>query len=129
MDETPEDKKERRRKYKRDWSRERSRERYKTDLEFRNRRNKHNAEVRKRAKEYLDHIRNSSACSSCGDKDHPWRLDFHHVDPKQKIKKVTGCQTIKTIQKEMKKCVLLCANCHRDHHYYNDNKPRFDTEE
>ena len=88
------------------------------------------ARRRQKAREYLESIRNSSTCSSCGDSEHPWRLDFHHIDPSQKKKKVSQCQSITSINEEMKKCVLLCANCHRDHHYYNDNKHKsIDKEE
>lgn len=50
----------------------------------------------------------------CGD-----ALDFHHIDPKQKdfslsVKGLT--RSWDKIQKEIDKCVLLCANCHREVH-------------
>ncbi len=46
-------------------------------------------------------------------------LDFHHINPEDKSfgiasKGVTlGWDVIK---EELDKCVLLCANCHREHH-------------
>ena len=32
--------------------------------------------------------------------------------------------TWKKIEKEMEKCILLCPNCHRWHHYTNGNNTR-----
>jgi len=45
--------------------------------------------------------------------------EFHHLDPKEKeagwVKlRLTSWENIK---KELDKCVLLCANCHRIRHY------------
>ena len=59
-----------------------------------------------------------TACAKCGES-RVHLLDFHHKDPKQKeftigkLKK--GSESI--IQKEIDKCICLCANCHRDFHY------------
>jgi hypothetical protein len=47
-------------------------------------------------------------------------LDFHHVDPKQKCFNVSrreiAAMKWDRVLKEMKKCVLLCCRCHREHH-------------
>ena len=46
-------------------------------------------------------------------------LDFHHVDPTQKKREVSILvrnSSIKTILKEISKCVVLCSNCHRKVH-------------
>lgn len=44
-------------------------------------------------------------------------LDFHHRDPEQKEDMVSrlayNCATIQRIMKEVNKCVVLCACCHR----------------
>jgi hypothetical protein len=58
-------------------------------------------------------------CATCGEK-HPACLDFHHSDPSLKEFSVAeavsrGLSRDKII-KEMAKCVVLCANCHRKHH-------------
>jgi len=61
------------------------------------------------------------ACSNCGE-NHPATLDFHHVnrdDPNKKhvntlIKNKCYAQAYKEIEE---KCIVLCANCHRIHHY------------
>jgi len=56
-------------------------------------------------------------CTKCGNKD-PDVLTFHHKNPK--TKKFTLCQSWqkawKTLLSEIKKCELLCANCHMKHH-------------
>jgi cytochrome c553 len=41
-------------------------------------------------------------------------LHFHHVDPstKELLLSAQIGQSLATLQKEAKKCVLVCANCH-----------------
>jgi ribosomal protein L30E len=56
-------------------------------------------------------------CEQCGET-RPWVLNFHHKDPEGKefcIKKINNYRWSK-IEKEVKKCSLLCANCHREKH-------------
>lgn len=56
-------------------------------------------------------------CKLCGYDKHPGVLEFHHVDPSQKSFGIgeDGCsRSWAKIQAELKKCVLLCANCHRE---------------
>lgn len=58
-------------------------------------------------------------CSSCGYSKCLAALDFHHLDPRQKdftISSVKNTQLTEDIYKELDKCVLLCANCHREVH-------------
>ena len=59
-------------------------------------------------------------CTKCGF-NHSAALDFHHVDPNTKLDSVTRLVTdgrYKAALEEVKKCVVLCANCHRIHHHY-----------
>lgn len=55
-------------------------------------------------------------CSVCPESD-PRCLDFHHKDPNDKTFGVSECIlrgfSIENIQKEIDKCSVLCANCHR----------------
>ena len=51
-------------------------------------------------------------CSQCGYNRCAAALDFHHVEPSKKIRRVWLPQS-----PERKKCVILCANCHRELHY------------
>lgn len=57
-------------------------------------------------------------CGECGEKDHRC-LDFHHIDPTQKIKSVRNMffrHGKEKAAQEIEKCTILCANCHRKHH-------------
>jgi hypothetical protein len=45
-------------------------------------------------------------------------LDFHHVDPSTKEFDFTKGQTYsyERQKREAEKCILICANCHRELH-------------
>lgn len=58
-------------------------------------------------------------CSECGYNDCIAAFDFHHKNPLEKdytIKNISSCGWEK-IEKEILKCILLCSNCHRKHHW------------
>ena len=66
-------------------------------------------------------------CTVCGYDKSSAALDFHHIDPSQKeatIHKIMGGGTgerpndinVARLKKELSKCIVLCANCHREHH-------------
>jgi hypothetical protein len=61
-------------------------------------------------------------CIICGYNKCPAALEFHHRDPSSKKYSVVKMWT-KGFKQEAKdeidKCDLLCANCHRETHYYN----------
>lgn len=57
-------------------------------------------------------------CAKCGET-RTYVLDFHHRDQEEKeftIGKLKKGST-NTIQKEIDKCICLCANCHREFHH------------
>ena len=58
-------------------------------------------------------------CNDCGCKSEYQEIfDFHHIDPKEKefsIAHIIHYGWAK-IEAELKKCVMLCANCHRIRH-------------
>ena len=56
-------------------------------------------------------------CKQCGYDKSIAALDFHHIDPstKESENKFSDMSREKAL-KEIKKCVLLCANCHREIH-------------
>jgi acetylornithine/succinyldiaminopimelate/putrescine aminotransferase len=63
----------------------------------------------------------SLSCSTCG-MSHPAVIDFHHIkkeDPeKQHVNNLIKNRRYAAAYKEIReKCVVLCANCHRIHHY------------
>lgn len=69
-------------------------------------------------RDYILDIKKNSKCAICGDS--RWYvLDFHHIKGKdftisEKVRE--GC-SLDTIKKEIEKCILVCANCHREIHY------------
>jgi len=57
-------------------------------------------------------------CAHCGYKGRPEALDHHHVNPSDKTIAVashwrTSYKQFEKMKKEWKKCIVLCANCHR----------------
>lgn len=61
-------------------------------------------------------------CSNCGDID-IFHLVFHHVDEKQKKNNISAILEKRwgDIEGEVKKCKLLCYNCHQETHFPNDS--------
>lgn len=58
-------------------------------------------------------------CNRCGYDKCLEAFDVHHKDPSKKdfAISVTGVtRSWEKIEKELSKCELLCANCHREHH-------------
>ena len=58
-------------------------------------------------------------CSSCGYNKCPAALDFHHhsTDKESEVTIVIKNYSKEKALKEAAKCILLCANCHRELHY------------
>ena len=70
---------------------------------------------------WLNDYKTTLQCSKCTE-NHPACIDFHHRDPNEKevnisqiVKKKGWCKD--RIMEEIKKCDVLCANCHRKLHY------------
>lgn len=62
----------------------------------------------------------SKGCSWCNEKE-SCCLDFHHTNPSTKEFSISVAVTlqnkgIKTILKEIDKCIIICSNCHRKLH-------------
>ena len=57
-------------------------------------------------------------CSMCGYSKCLDALEFHHVDPTTKKYDWNRLKMVSqsALEKELKKCVLVCANCHREIH-------------
>src|SRR5687767_8422871 len=73
---------------------------------------KHRTKIRSLLLEFLK----TKECIKCGEKD-PIVLEFDHLVPGKKFKSVSkmmsGHYSWRAIQKEIEKCQVLCANCHR----------------
>jgi hypothetical protein len=62
-------------------------------------------------------------CLICSESDMV-SLDFHHVDPAQKsfpLAEAYAYRTWSVILAEIKKCVIVCKNCHAKLHAHGDN--------
>jgi hypothetical protein len=74
-------------------------------------------ELVKAKKEWLKQQKRGQACNMCGFKFPPPLFHFHHTDPATKnglISKMTVSPSITfdQLRTEVKKCLLLCAECH-----------------
>lgn len=102
--------------YQRNWYRAK----YASNPDERQRVSQRNKRVRGRKKKWLAEFRATLACMHCGEA-HPACLDFHHKDSSQKRDAVANMfrqnLSLETIQAEIAKCEVLCANCHRKLHW------------
>lgn len=73
----------------------------------------------------VENLKSNLHCEKCGDS-RGYLLDFHHLDPQEKDKAISRLissnASNETIQNEIKKCIVLCANCHREFHYFEKNE-------
>ena len=55
-------------------------------------------------------------CSRCGYNKSPYALEFHHIKDKEQdiASMLKQGLSIGNITEELSKCILLCANCHRE---------------
>lgn len=105
---------------------------------FYNRGGKRNGELGSYCKECLNHntkekqhklgnerklqaIKNRGGkCSNCSYNKNMAALHFHHINPSTKLfdlnKRTFANLKKEKLQEELKKCILLCANCHTEHH-------------
>jgi hypothetical protein len=73
-------------------------------------------------------------CQRCGNVFDEECYDFHHTEPVEKDLNIAKALTEKTwgeIERELEKCILVCANCHRIihkeekySHLKKDKKPK-----
>lgn len=76
--------------------------------------------AKSRKKEIVDWIfemKKTMKCQRCGFS-HPAALDFHHKNEKDyDVSQLVRNGNRDKILKEIEKCIILCSNCHRIHHY------------
>lgn len=65
----------------------------------------------RKIKEFLANYKISIGCKDCGYKKHHSALDFDHIS--KKSLNVSFSKSISQAKKEIKKCEVVCANCHR----------------
>ena len=79
--------------------------------------------IKKRKTDLINVLGNK--CCICGFDKYQEALEFHHVDPKTKKFHIASTTT-KNLEEqlnEIKKCILVCSNCHRGIHYGYENVP------
>ena len=56
-------------------------------------------------------------CQRCGYNKCISALEFHHTDPTKKEFTISNDHfKLKEVMKEIKKCILICSNCHKEYH-------------
>jgi hypothetical protein len=82
----------------------------------------HTVTVRKIRADKQDRIvaYKNQPCADCGKSYPPRVMDLHHIDPTKKefdLSQSRGYgKSLKAVEEELVKCVVLCANCHRLRH-------------
>lgn len=80
---------------------------------------KRNRERKKRLKKEWLEFKKSLSCEMCGE-DHISTFDFHHIEKhpdNRAVNRLVSDYNFKEAYEEIKKCMVLCANCHRKHHH------------
>lgn len=80
---------------------------------------KRNRERKKRLKKEWLEFKKSLSCEMCGE-DHISTFDFHHIEKhpdNRAVNRLVSDYNFKEAYQEIKKCMVLCANCHRKHHH------------
>jgi hypothetical protein len=67
---------------------------------------------------YLNNYKLSKGCQECGYNESPYALEFHHRAREHKSTNVSNIRKsswaqLDNIVKEVKKCDILCSNCHK----------------
>jgi hypothetical protein len=97
--------------WKRSWEKEEYRkQKYKSAKERK-------IKIKQLAVDYL-----GGKCNRCGYDNCIEAFEFHHIDPSTKDPSLDGRginrgKSFEASKEELDKCVLLCANCHREVHY------------
>lgn len=73
---------------------------------------------RKLVRDKVNRWKEKMGCSECGFMGRHFQLDLDHVDPKTKRNKGNSRAYEPSwkwgrVEEELRKCVILCANCHR----------------
>lgn len=94
-----------------------SRRHHKNNLElYRFRRKLRKCKVKVELQNYILGYLKENPCVDCGESD-PVVLEFDHREPKNKeygvSRLISGCYNLEIIIKEIAKCDVRCANCHR----------------
>ena len=81
-------------------------------------------ERRLKIREWYNNYKSKLKCCECGYDRYPRALEFHHIEHNKNftVSDMTNGHSIKSIMKEIKKCIVLCVRCHAEFHSSNENK-------
>ena len=70
----------------------------------------------KTRQKFINNYKIKLGCAKCGYNKHPAALDFSHRNPKEKQFNISAGRfySMEKLTKEIEKCDILCANCHRE---------------
>lgn len=78
-------------------------------------------DVRGLIRKYEAVIRFGGKCTKCGYDKNLSGLEFHHLNPETKSfgidLRAFSSHKLEDLNEELNKCILLCANCHRELHH------------
>lgn len=77
------------------------------------------SEQQKEENQNIVNLRKSCGCQKCGEK-RLYLMEFHHINAEDKINNIAHMiksASKETLIAELDKCLVLCANCHREFHY------------
>ena len=68
-------------------------------------------------------------CQKCGYDKCGASLEFHHIDPNEKdetiSRMISNNYTLDLVKEEIKKCIVLFANCHHEFHFLEHNNENY----
>jgi hypothetical protein len=73
---------------------------------------------------WMNNLKITEGCACCGYNEHPEGLDFDHLYDKKFNIGRGGTFSKKRLEKEIKKCQVLCGTCH---HIKTRNKEKFNA--
>ena len=72
-------------------------------------------------------------CQKCGYNRCGAALEFHHINPEEKDERiarmVSNNYSLDRVHEEIKKCIVLCSNCHHEFHFLNNNNSDYTIED
>mgnify|MGYP007122143866 CR=1 FL=1 len=72
-----------------------------------------------RRRYWLNKYKIAKGCAICSYNKHFVSLDFHHYNKPEKSFEISEgmSKRLKVLMSEVRKCTVLCSNCHREEHY------------
>lgn len=95
----------------------------------------HSAYMKKKyqqKKQQIQELKSQMKCAKCGES-RGYVLDFHHLNPEQKENTIARMTSnnyeLNKVYDEVKKCIVLCSNCHREFHHFKQRNEELTIDE